>query len=116
MTGRDWQVGDELICVNARLGDFGRPGHYLKPGLNGLTEGRRYTVREICVDRYGIICVRTREIVRAPGPYWGWQEAAFDARRFRRIQPNSKSIEALRQLVLKPDPALSREPVREDVQ
>ncbi|HEX4112701.1 MAG TPA: hypothetical protein VH020_09220 [Stellaceae bacterium] len=115
MIGRDWQVGERVVCIDATPHKFDPPGWRFYDDLNGLAEGAVYTIREILINR-GLLCIRLREIYRpSGGVVWNGGEWAYYVARFRRIQPNTKSIEALRQLVLRPDPALG-EPVHEDAQ
>jgi hypothetical protein len=104
----DWCVGDKIVCIDDALrAGWEGYGSEIRPKA-----GCVYTIREF-VAAPGAIQILLIEIANRPRSYWdGIHEASFALWRFRRVQPSKKSIEQLRALTLKPDPALI-EPVRE---
>ena len=97
------KVGDRVVCINDRPHAFCPPGFIFTHEMNGLRAGGNYSLREIFVDRAGDVCFKLNEIYRFDaGRFWDNGEAGYDARRFKPIAPQQKSIDALRAIAEKP--------------
>jgi hypothetical protein len=89
-----FRVGQKVICVN----DVEYPHAYGLPGMDGLTKGHVYTVREVGLSSWvdGRPAVRLAEIVRPHDdvPFW--------AHRFRPLVERKTDISVFKKLL---DPA-----------
>ncbi len=93
----DWQVGDRVACIDDYGDRFLTPGLTYNGGLDGLTEGRIYTIRTIGLSPFdGNLCIWLDEIVR---PLHSGIEAGFDVRRFRKVHPRKTSIAIFEQML-----------------
>lgn len=90
MSYHDWHVGMKVVCVDASMRNYNPPNYGTTiHDLNGLEEGRVYTVRDIC-DFDGVIAVRLKEIFRLPTSLG--REAPYAAARFRPVQKRKTDI------------------------
>ncbi len=90
-----FRVGQEVVCVDdAQHGQYMPEGAVFGPGLDGLTRGQIYTVREVFTcdfpDWRGVQ-IRVNEIVRKTHTTYGL-EIPFAAARFRPIVKTDISI------------------------
>lgn len=91
MSYLDWHVGMKVVCVDASAANYDPLGYTSPPipDLNGLKEGRIYTIREV-VDFYGVVGIHLQEIVR-PLTRRGI-EVPYAAARFRPVQTRKTDI------------------------
>lgn len=61
----EFYVGQKVVCVNDVEGEFRIPGVKYHRGLDGLTKGTVYTIRDICTHPDGRKdFIKVKEIVR----------------------------------------------------
>jgi len=99
-------VGQKVVCVDAF--PQGRTG--FNSCMNGLTEGRVYTVRGVAVvDPPGLelgaeLCIWTEEIYRKHYPFWGG-ETPYLASRFRPVVEKKTDISQFQEIARHPNPS-----------